>query len=945
MIFSTQGILNRLYFIPLSLLLLFSGPLSGAATNVNAEQRPGTRLVDITYDLAQTSYVVIEVRTAPSEPYTAVTSVTGDVGPAIPAGNSKSVVWDAETDLPSTLLPSVSVRVVAVPEANNQPYSVSGRAIEIVGGIEYAITNGSGVTVTAVQYSDNTCISANFNILGQWEINGIVGPARIIARYDSLNPRDTIEKMMEPQITEVDGPTEGLVLKRIFGDDNDVEQCPDLSGAGEVEVQFADLDAAVRHALQIGVDDPVTVNDAASITFLNQSFTREAGITDLSGAQFLTGLSSLDLSGNNNLSDITPLLDLPLDGLSLSQTSVVDLAELNAITTLKTLALQGFSGNNVSALSDLTNLESLDLSSSQVTDLTGLSDLPSLQSLRLSGRTTSSPRIVASRAPVSDLGPLASAPSLRVLFLNQTSVANIDTLPSIPSLESLWLMHSFVSDLNPLLNLPNLENVNLSYMPNVDWENYIGSWSIVDTLEAKGVNVVVAFDTWPVNSLRYNLTGEVEPLAGLNAVNLNIVSGLGTEAVSILPGEPWSFPVRGPATVTPSYPGFSFEPESVTAPNRAIPSIVFTPTQLGGIRGQVLDPSGQPVSNLEIEITRTDTDSQETQVVTTGPDGRYFGEYPLEADLTLLPRGAEFAVEPADGRPQPVETSGGFVVNFTAYPRPSETLAVTRSASTSLINTATGATSASAILDGFGPVWSPDGQRLAVTRSGGTESGDQLIIADADGSNASVRVSYSDLNADASPGTFSLQAPYDWSANNEILFSAQYVVGSELVSGPFPYRVDANSGQPVSLLPGFTSGGDLIYTPGFSGSGTWAPDGERYVIASSLNSTSAPIRFRAGTRSQSSMADLGLSGSFPVWSPDGSELLYTNGPDLFVVSIDSENNVGTPVRLGKGTRPTWSPDGRWIAFEIDEQIHIRPRHAPVDTSALLAPGLWPAWQP
>lgn len=867
------------------------------------------------------------------------------LGTAIPAGNGKSVVWDAEADLPSTLLPSVTVRVVAVPEVSTEPYSVSGRAISIVGGTEFTITNGNGVTVTAVQYSDNTCISATFNILGEWEINGIDGPARIIARYDNLNPNDTIERMMDPQITEVDGPTEDLVLNRIFGDDNAVEQCPDLSGAGEVEVQFTDLDAAVRQALQIGASDPITVNDAASITFLNQSFTQGAGITDLSGAQFLTGLSFLDLSFNNSLSDITPLLDLPVPSLNLSQTNVTDLAGLNAMATLEILGLRGFSGSNVSALSDLTNLESLDLSLSQVTDLTGLSDLSALESLRLSGSTTSNPRNVATRAPLSDLSPLASAPSLRSLFLDQTSVATIDTLPSIPSLEALWLKHSFVSDLNPLLNLPNLEYVNLSYLPNVDWENYTGSWSIVDTLEANGVNVVVAFDTGPVTSLLYNLTGEVEPLAGLNAVNLNIESALGTEAVSVLPGEPWSFSVRGTTTVTPSRPGFSFEPESVTAPNRAIPSIVFTPTQLVGIGGEVLDPGGQPVSNLEIEITRTDTDPQETQVVTTGPEGRYFGEYPFEADLMLRPLGAEFAVKPADGRPQPVETSGGFVVDFTAYPRPSETLAVTRSASTSLINTATGATLASAILDGFGPVWSPDGQRFAVTRSGGTGSGDQLIIADADGSNASVRVSYSDLNADASPGTFSLKAPYDWSANNEILFSAQYVVGSSMVSGPFPYRVDADSGQPVSLLPGFTSGGDFIYTPGFSGGGTWAPDGDRYVIASSLNSTSAPVGFRAGTRGQSTMAVLGLTGSFPAWSPDGSELLYSDGSDLFVVSIDSGNSVGTPVRLGEGTRPTWSPDGRWIAFEIDEQIHIRPRHAPADTSALLAPGLWPAWQP
>jgi formylglycine-generating enzyme required for sulfatase activity len=87
-------------------------------TNVLAQQRPGTMLVDVTYDLDDPDGDVMTVWLRLSEdagetfPISCVT-VSGDVGPGVQSGTGKGIVWDAGVDYPDHVGDEYVVKVIA----------------------------------------------------------------------------------------------------------------------------------------------------------------------------------------------------------------------------------------------------------------------------------------------------------------------------------------------------------------------------------------------------------------------------------------------------------------------------------------------------------------------------------------------------------------------------------------------------------------------------------------------------------------------------------------------------------------------------------------------------------------------------------------------------------------------------------------------------------------
>jgi formylglycine-generating enzyme required for sulfatase activity len=100
--------------------LLLSVPAMAQApvvSNVVAQQRPGTGLVDITYDLtAATATVAISLRVSSDGGATfavPVSSLTGDLGTAVSVGKGKRITWNAGADWPEKWSDAMRFEVTA----------------------------------------------------------------------------------------------------------------------------------------------------------------------------------------------------------------------------------------------------------------------------------------------------------------------------------------------------------------------------------------------------------------------------------------------------------------------------------------------------------------------------------------------------------------------------------------------------------------------------------------------------------------------------------------------------------------------------------------------------------------------------------------------------------------------------------------------------------------
>jgi Tol biopolymer transport system component len=101
---------------------------------------------------------------------------------------------------------------------------------------------------------------------------------------------------------------------------------------------------------------------------------------------------------------------------------------------------------------------------------------------------------------------------------------------------------------------------------------------------------------------------------------------------------------------------------------------------------------------------------------------------------------------------------------------------------------------------------------------------------------------------------------------------------------------------------------------------------------------------------------------YPAWSPDGSTIAYWNGsasgedggpPDSEIHTIPAEG--GTPTRLTNNDvsniEPAWSPDGTQIAYWNGGELWVMAsngsdQHALTSTSAIADEAAWaPAWSP
>ena len=131
-----------------------------------------------------------------------------------------------------------------------------------------------------------------------------------------------------------------------------------LGADGGVHIPDAKLRAAIAKALGKASGATITKGEMLRLRALKAE---DVGISDLTGLEFATNLTDLDLDFNA-ISDISPLRGLTnLKDLDLDFNAISDISPLRSLTNLTWLALWGNAISDVSPLRGLTNLKDLDL--------------------------------------------------------------------------------------------------------------------------------------------------------------------------------------------------------------------------------------------------------------------------------------------------------------------------------------------------------------------------------------------------------------------------------------------------------------------------------------------------------------------------------------------------------------------------------------------------------
>jgi TolB protein len=140
-----------------------------------------------------------------------------------------------------------------------------------------------------------------------------------------------------------------------------------------------------------------------------------------------------------------------------------------------------------------------------------------------------------------------------------------------------------------------------------------------------------------------------------------------------------------------------------------------------------------------------------------------------------------------------------------------------------------------------------------------------------------------------------------------------------------------------TVAPDGTGLDQLTNGPGYDGSASWSPNGTKIAFGHTQDNQGAIYVMNAdGTGLVSVFEDQGVYPYRPLWSPDGTRLIFeaevteppgTNGGrdytyDIYAVSPDGTGAVDlTPTTDRDENSPVWAPDGSKIAFEASTTLN------------------------
>ena len=182
----------------------------------------------------------------------------------------------------------------------------------------------------------------------------------------------------------------------------------------------ANLRAVIEAALGKAEGATITRGEMETLTTLDIS---RANIRNLTGLEFATNLTWLELHWGDLISDVSPLAGLTnLTHLHIDRSPITDISALAGLTNLKELSINYSSITDISALAGLTNLTELDLTVNTISDVSPLAGLTNLTELDLQGNN------------ITDISALAGLTNLKRLYLwnNPLNVSSInDYIPAL----------------------------------------------------------------------------------------------------------------------------------------------------------------------------------------------------------------------------------------------------------------------------------------------------------------------------------------------------------------------------------------------------------------------------------------------------------------------------------------------------------------------------------
>ena len=208
------------------------------------------------------------------------------------------------------------------------------------------------------------------------------------------------------------------------------------------------------------------------------------------------------------------------------------------------------------------------------------------------------------------------------------------------------------------------------------------------------------------------------------------------------------------------------------------------------------------------------------------------------------------------------------------------------------------------------PTFSPDGAQLAYGQARGTAdvgySGGLLVIASIDQDGNASPTFELDVGATSAP-----PCPL-WSPDGQRIAIA--VHGGERVSPPQGSDVEGEvwvvglDGEDTTVLPGlYEFSGDHWGSPDME----WSPDGAELAFANGQITIYSILtgEFRTLDRSQ--------GAQFLTWSPDGTRIAYQRRGELRIAEVDGTEDylLADDFESFHGIGPVWSPTGDRIVYQ------------------------------